>query len=82
MGGKHRRLFGGAEAFVDDTIESFRNIALHTKDANNSLTIRGVSAWPRRAVLYVRTGAHAAAQAALLARLWNYALNFTRFRMQ
>jgi malonate decarboxylase beta subunit len=29
MGGKHRRLLGGAEAFVDDTVESFRNIALH-----------------------------------------------------
>ena len=28
MGGKHRRLLGGAEAFVDDTIQSFRNIAL------------------------------------------------------
>src|SRR6202166_3857823 len=28
MGGKHRRLLGGAEAFVDDTIRSFRNIAL------------------------------------------------------
>jgi malonate decarboxylase beta subunit len=29
MGGKHRRLLGGAEAFVDDTVESFRNFALH-----------------------------------------------------
>jgi malonate decarboxylase beta subunit len=29
MGGKHRRLLGGAEAFVDDTVDSFRNIALH-----------------------------------------------------
>jgi malonate decarboxylase beta subunit len=29
MGGKHRRLLGGAEAFVDDTVESFRNIAPH-----------------------------------------------------
>ncbi|MGA2999001.1 biotin-independent malonate decarboxylase subunit beta [Bradyrhizobium sp.] len=29
MGGKHRRLLGGAEAFVDDAVESFRNIALH-----------------------------------------------------
>src|SRR6202021_368361 len=29
MGGKHRRLLGGAEAFVDDTIQSFRNITLH-----------------------------------------------------
>jgi malonate decarboxylase beta subunit len=29
MGGKHRRLLGGAEAFVDDTVESFRKIALH-----------------------------------------------------
>ena len=29
MGGKHRRLLGGAEAFVNDTIQSFRNIALH-----------------------------------------------------
>jgi len=28
MGGKHRRLLGGAEAFADDTIESFRRIAL------------------------------------------------------
>jgi malonate decarboxylase beta subunit len=28
MGGKHRRLLGGAEAFVDDTIDSFRNTAL------------------------------------------------------
>jgi len=28
MGGKHRRLLGGADAFVDDTIASFRNIAL------------------------------------------------------
>src|ERR1700737_2342205 len=29
MGGKHRRLLGGAEAFVDDTIQSFRDITLH-----------------------------------------------------
>lgn len=29
MGGKHRRLIGGADAFTDDTIESFRNIAVH-----------------------------------------------------
>jgi malonate decarboxylase beta subunit len=28
MGGKHRRLIGGADAFTDDTIESFRNIAV------------------------------------------------------
>src|SRR5437899_5305197 len=28
MGGKHRRLLGSASAFVDDTIEGFRNIAL------------------------------------------------------
>jgi malonate decarboxylase beta subunit len=28
MGGKHRRLLGGAEAFVDDTIDSFRATAL------------------------------------------------------
>src|SRR5580692_6982338 len=28
MGGKHRRLIGGAEAFADDTIESFRRVAL------------------------------------------------------
>jgi len=29
MGGKHRRLIGGADIFVDDTIESFRVAALH-----------------------------------------------------
>jgi len=29
MGGKHRRLLGGADAFVDDTIQSFRDIALN-----------------------------------------------------
>jgi malonate decarboxylase beta subunit len=29
MGGKHRRLIGGADFFVDDTIESFRVAALH-----------------------------------------------------
>jgi malonate decarboxylase beta subunit len=28
MGGKHRRLLGGADAFVDDTIQSFRDIAV------------------------------------------------------
>ena len=28
MGGKHRRLVGGADAFADDTIESFRDAAL------------------------------------------------------
>jgi malonate decarboxylase beta subunit len=28
MGGKHRRLLGGADAFTDDTIQSFRNVAL------------------------------------------------------
>jgi len=28
MGGKHRRLIGGAEIFVDDTIESFRVAAI------------------------------------------------------
>ncbi len=28
MGGKHRRLIGGADAFTDDTIESFRNSAV------------------------------------------------------
>ncbi|CAH2409610.1 biotin-independent malonate decarboxylase subunit beta [Mesorhizobium escarrei] len=29
MGGKHRRLLGGADAFTSDTIQSFRDIALH-----------------------------------------------------
>jgi len=29
MGGKHRRLMGGAEVFADDTVESFRLAALH-----------------------------------------------------
>jgi malonate decarboxylase beta subunit len=29
MGGKHRRLIGGADMFVDDTIESFRVAAIH-----------------------------------------------------
>jgi malonate decarboxylase beta subunit len=29
MGGKHRRLLGGADAFADDTIQSFRDAALH-----------------------------------------------------
>src|SRR5260370_4216476 len=29
MGGKHRRLVGVADMFVDDTIESFRLAALH-----------------------------------------------------
>src|SRR5216684_1774816 len=29
MGGKHRRLLGGAEIFVDDTIASFREAATH-----------------------------------------------------
>jgi malonate decarboxylase beta subunit len=29
MGGKHRRLLGGAEMFADDSIESFRRAALH-----------------------------------------------------
>jgi len=28
MGGKHRRLLGGAEAFVDDTVRDFRDAAL------------------------------------------------------
>jgi malonate decarboxylase beta subunit len=28
MGGKHRRLLGGADAFVDDTVQSFRDIAV------------------------------------------------------
>jgi malonate decarboxylase beta subunit len=28
MGGKHRRLLGGADAFADDTMQSFRDIAL------------------------------------------------------
>jgi malonate decarboxylase beta subunit len=28
MGGKHRRLIGGADAFVDDTIDAFRDAAL------------------------------------------------------
>jgi malonate decarboxylase beta subunit len=28
MGGKHRRLLGGAEAFVDDTVQDFRDAAL------------------------------------------------------
>ena len=32
MGGKNRRLIGGAEAFVDDTIESFRAAAVHLID--------------------------------------------------
>jgi malonate decarboxylase beta subunit len=29
MGGKHRRLIGGAEVFADDTMASFREAALH-----------------------------------------------------
>ncbi len=28
MGGKHRRLLGGADAFTDDTVQDFRNAAL------------------------------------------------------
>jgi len=28
MGGKHRRLLGGVDAFVDDTVQDFRDIAL------------------------------------------------------
>jgi malonate decarboxylase beta subunit len=28
MGGKHRRLLGGADAFVDDTVQDFRDVAL------------------------------------------------------
>ena len=28
MGGKHRRLLGGAEAFTDDTVQDFRNAAV------------------------------------------------------
>ena len=28
MGGKHRRLIGGAEAFTDDTVQDFRDAAL------------------------------------------------------
>ncbi len=31
-GGKHRRLIGGAEVFADDTIEAFRDAALHLVD--------------------------------------------------
>ena len=29
MGGKHRRLTGGADAYADDTVEAFRRAALH-----------------------------------------------------
>jgi malonate decarboxylase beta subunit len=29
MSGKHRRLIGGADAFADDTIQSFRDAALN-----------------------------------------------------
>lgn len=28
MGGKHRRLLGGADAFVDDTLQDFRDVAM------------------------------------------------------
>jgi malonate decarboxylase beta subunit len=38
MGGKHRRLIGGAEFFVDDTAESFREAAVRALAASAPLT--------------------------------------------
>ena len=40
MGGKHRRLLGGAEVFVDDTGMAFREAALHLVGAVAVLTLQ------------------------------------------
>lgn len=39
MGGKHRRLLGGAEVFADDTIESFRQAALYLIELAPTMSI-------------------------------------------
>jgi len=39
MGGKHRRLIGGAEVFADDSIESFRDAARYLVELAPALTL-------------------------------------------
>ena len=39
MGGKHRRLIGGADAFADDTVDAFRAAALKLLGSASALTL-------------------------------------------
>jgi malonate decarboxylase beta subunit len=44
MGGKHRRLIGGAEVFADDTMASFREAALHLIEQSSVMGIQTLEA--------------------------------------
>ena len=44
MGGKHRRLLGGAEVFVDDTVQDFRDAALELIGARRTFGIDSLKA--------------------------------------
>ena len=44
MGGKHRRLLGAAEMFVDDTVEAFRKAALHLLASSDHFGLQAVEA--------------------------------------
>jgi malonate decarboxylase beta subunit len=44
MGGKHRRLLGGADVFVDDTVESFRDAALRLLDRTGGFGLETLKA--------------------------------------
>jgi malonate decarboxylase beta subunit len=44
MGGKHRRLIGGAELFCDDTVNDFRRAALELLRADTGLSLQTLSA--------------------------------------
>ncbi len=48
MGGKHRRLIGGADAFVDDTIAGFRETALSLLADTRPLTLQTLQDEQRR----------------------------------
>ena len=57
MGGKHRRLLGGAEVFVDDTVQDFRDAALELLGAGRRLRHRDVecrAVAPRRSTAAFR----------------------------
>ena len=57
MGGKHRRLLGGADVFVDDTVQDFRDAALALLSSGGGLRHRdlaGRAGSPRRSAAAFR----------------------------
>ena len=55
MGGKHRRLLGGADLFVDDTVQDFRDAALTLLASGGSFGIENLQAEQERLAQRLRS---------------------------